>query len=253
MLLYVQENTQLRRCHYSCFRANQELLGNLILPKINGGVHEIRCSVGAYNDETGEAHVYMELKEPVRKSKLETTIIGTGASQVIINTFSADKKGMKSMYDDECSAALFSVHKKSSEPGFVLISKGNAWVEPKEMTYTFEADQDLNTGGQNIDNEFSISHVREEAKRSRSIDAGDVLGFLMRQEKRQTMLEEHLATGNKEESEKTLSRYEKLMDRYENNAQTMEKRICELEAINKELATKNQELICKIQNSMPKE
>jgi hypothetical protein len=253
----LQDNdTRLTRCHFSCFRANHELLGNLFVPKGgNGERYAIKCIIGAYNNVSGEAYVYLEMKQPVRAARLEKAILDTGGAQIIINTFSASQKGVKRTYDDECSAALFSVHEQSKEPGFKLIPIGTAWVEPKEMTPVPEAHQEdsiENHGGLAAGNFSSIDHLRERVKRSRSVDAADVLEFLMRQEKRQTVLEEQLSAENKE-SEKNISRYEKIIDRYEDNPQAMEAKIKKLEAINAELTSKNDKLMQLVENTVPKE
>jgi hypothetical protein len=232
-------------------------LGNLFIPKgVHGEGYGIRCVIGAYNNSSGEAYVYMELKEKVRQVQLNAAINDTGASSVIFNTFSADRKGMKSTYDEECAAALFSVHKQSKEPGFVLISKGIAWVEPKEMIPIPEVDKETSVehcSGMDINNDFSIHSVCERAKRIRSVDAADVLDLLMRQEKRQTFHEMHLSSEHEKETEKINSRYEKIIDRYENNAQVMEAKIKELEAFNKELKSKNDMLMHMVETSVPNE
>ena len=231
-------------------------MGNLFIPKgVHGESYAIRCIIGAYNNASGEAYVYMELKEKVRQAQLDAAINATGASSIIFNTFSASQKGEKRTYEQECSAALYSVYEQSKEPGFQLIPKGTPLAEPKEMTPVPEAHQEdsiENHGGLAAGNFSSIDHLRERVKRSRSIDAADVLEFLMRQEKRQTVLEEQLSAENKE-SEKNVSRYEKIIDRYEGNAQAMEAKIKKLEAINAELTSKNDKLMQLVENTVPKE
>jgi hypothetical protein len=80
-------------------------------------------------------------------------------------------------------------------------------------------------------------------KRSRSVDADSMLEFILRQEKRQTLLDNHLADENRKETERIIAHYQQIIAGHESEKQTMEAKI-------QELTSKNNQLIRMIEQTI---
>ena len=103
-----------------------------VILKTNGGEYKASCIVSAYNATRGEAFMYVEFKEKIRQNQLENYMCATmNATEVRFDTFSADQPGHKSTYDDECAKTLYTLQKKSEQPGWTLVVVGIPSVEPK--------------------------------------------------------------------------------------------------------------------------
>ena len=88
--------------------------------------------ISAFNTISNEAYVYLEI-EKVKQSVLQASIDRTGATGVIIDTFSRHEQGKRATINAESAAALFLVHSYARKHGFTLIEQGVASVQPREM------------------------------------------------------------------------------------------------------------------------
>jgi hypothetical protein len=75
--------------------------------------------------------LYVEFREKIRQAQLEDYMKTMKATEVMFDTFSAKTKNQVSTYDDECAKTLFTIQKKSNEPGWSLVVVGVPSVEPK--------------------------------------------------------------------------------------------------------------------------
>ena len=127
-----QDNDQARRFHGHCYRASSSLVNTLpAIPKTTGGEYKASCIISAYNAADGEAFLYVEFKDKIRQTQLEHYMRTMTATEVRFDTFSAKAKDKVSTYDDECGKTLFTLEKKSKEPGWTLVVVGTPSVEPK--------------------------------------------------------------------------------------------------------------------------
>ena len=94
----------------------------------------------AYNLNTKEANIYLELGEQMRERQLEQSMLDMGATQTIIVPYQADIAGQPSVYNKQCAEALFRVIQKSKEPGWTLVERGTPSVEPKAPAQTSTAE-----------------------------------------------------------------------------------------------------------------
>jgi hypothetical protein len=94
----------------------------------------------AYNLNTKEANIYLELGEQMRERQLEQSMLDMGATQTIIVPYQADIAGQPSVYNKQCAEALFRVIQKSKEPGWTLVERGTPSVKPKAPAQTSTAE-----------------------------------------------------------------------------------------------------------------
>ena len=132
MFFWFQGVLKLRRCFIHCYRASKSLLEELVVQSSNGKVYEIKCAMSAFHMINKEAYIYLEI-EKISETLLKANIERTGARGVDVVTFSSNASGMESMFEKESAAALFSVHSYSKKHGFVLVERGVASVQPREM------------------------------------------------------------------------------------------------------------------------
>ena len=132
MFFWFQGVLKLRRCFIHCYRASKSLLEELVVQSSNGKVYEIKCAMSAFHMINKEAYIYLEI-EKISETLLKANIERTGARGVDVVTFSSYASGMESMFEKESAAALFSVHSYSKKHGFVLVERGVASVQPREM------------------------------------------------------------------------------------------------------------------------
>ena len=110
---------QVRLCYIQCFRASELLLTQMIIPKErSGGQYKIKCMISAFNDQTQEAWIYMEI-EQIRITLLEKAMVYQGFTSVLVDSFSCKD------YATAASKGYKTVKKKSSQPGFRLITRGS--------------------------------------------------------------------------------------------------------------------------------